>query len=86
MDINAPEPTLAPSMAERAIDTATGVSRTIEEVTAGLQVAVERLRAAIENAQQPGQPLARLRKVTREAPLTSLFIAFLLGVAITRRR
>lgn len=86
MDINAPEPTLAPSMTERAIDTATDVSRTIEEVTAGLQVAVERLRSAIEHAQQPGQPLARLRKVTREAPLTSLFIAFLLGVAITRRR
>ena len=86
MDINAPEPTLAPSMAEQAIDTATSVSRTIEEVTAGLQVAVERLRSAIEDAQQPGQPLARLRKVTRDAPLTSLFIAFLLGVAITRRR
>ena len=86
MDINAPEPTLAPSMAERAIDTATDVSRTIEEVTAGLQDAVERLRQAIERAQRPGQPLARLRATTREAPLTSLCIAFLLGVAIARRR
>ena len=72
-------------MAERAIDTATDVSRTIEELTAGLKVAVDRLRAAIESAERPGQPLARLRSVTREAPLTSLFIAFLLGVAITRR-
>jgi hypothetical protein len=40
----------------------------------------------IEHAQRPGQPLARLRATTREAPLTSLFIAFLLGVAVTRRR
>jgi len=73
-------------MAERAIDTATDVSRTIEEVTVGLQAAVERLRAAIESAQRPGQPLAKLRATTREAPLTSLLIAFLLGVAVTRRR
>lgn len=86
MEINAPEPTLAPSMTERAIDAATDVSRTIEEVMAGLQVAVERLRRAIERAQRPGQPLARLRATTREAPLTCLSIAFLLGIAIARRR
>jgi hypothetical protein len=73
-------------MAERAIDTATDVSRTIEDLTAGLRVAVDRLRLAIDNAGRPGQPLARLRAATREAPLTSLFIAFLVGVAITRRR
>ena len=73
-------------MVERAIDTATDVSRTIEDVTAGLQAAVERLRAAIENAQRPGQPLAKLSAATREAPLTSLLIAFMLGVAIARRR
>jgi hypothetical protein len=86
VEINAPEPTLAPSMAERAIDTATDVSRTIDEVIGGLRVAVDRLRSAIERAQRPGQPLARLRATTREAPLTSLCIAFLLGVAIARRR
>ena len=73
-------------MAERAIDTATDASRTIEEVTTGLKVAIDRLRSVIEHAQRPGQPLARLRATTREAPLTSLFIAFLLGVAVTRRR
>jgi len=86
MGIEPPQLASPPSMAERAIDTATDVSRTIEEITAGLRVAVDRLHAAIESAQRPGQPLARLRTTTREAPLTSLFIAFLLGVAITRRR
>ena len=86
MDVETPQPAPPPSMAERAIDTATDVSRTIEELTAGLKVAVDRLRMAIESAERPGQPLARLRSVTREAPLTSLFVAFLLGVAVARRR
>lgn len=76
----------SPSIAERAIDTATDASRTIEEVTEGLKTAVDRLRDAIERAQRPGQPLARLRAAAREAPLTCLTIAFLLGVAIARRR
>ncbi len=73
-------------MAERAIDTATDVSRGIEEVTAALRVALDRLQLALANAERPGQPVARLRAVTREAPLTSLCIAFLLGVTLARRR
>jgi hypothetical protein len=40
----------------------------------------------MEDAQRPGQSLATLRAVTHEALLTSLFVAFLLGVAIARRR
>jgi hypothetical protein len=76
----------SPSIAERAIDAATDVSHTIEDVTAGLKVAVERLREVIANAERPGQPIARLREVTRQAPLQSLFVAFLLGVAVARRR
>jgi hypothetical protein len=86
LDNDIPETVPSPSIAERAIDAATDVSRTIEEVTEGLRIAVDRLRSAIEAAQRPGQPLARLRTVTRQAPLTSLAIAFLLGVALTRRR
>jgi hypothetical protein len=85
VNTDTPQTIASPSIAERAIDTATDVSRTIEEVTAGLQFAVDRLRRTLERAQRPGQPLAKLRAVTREAPLASLFIAFLLGVAITRR-
>ena len=86
MDNEIPETIPSPSIAERAIDAATDVSRTIEEVTEGLRIAVDRLRSAIADAQRPGQPLARLRAVTRQAPLTSLTVAFLLGVALTRRR
>ena len=80
-----PQTVPSPSIAERTIDAATDVSRTIEEVTGGLRNAVDQLRVAIANAERPGKPIARLRAVAREAPLTSLFIAFLLGIALTRR-
>jgi len=86
MDADTPQSVPSPSIAEHGIDTATNVSRTFEEVTAALKAAVDRLGAAIAEAQRPGQPVAKLRAVTREAPLASLFIAFLLGVAIARRR
>ena len=75
-----------PGVAERAIDAATDVSRTITDVTAGLRIAVDRLGDAIAAARQPGQPLSTISAITREAPLASLFVAFLFGVAVTRRR
>jgi hypothetical protein len=96
MDIEDTGPTLQPDLtdedrggpgvAARAIDTATDVSRTIGEVTGALKTAVEQLTDAIEAAQQPGKPLATITAITREAPLTCLFVAFLFGVALTRRR
>ena len=80
------EPTLQPGMAERAIDTATDVSRTITEVSAGLQAAVNRLSQEIAAARRPGKPLAIVSAITREAPLASLLVVFLFGVAVARRR
>ena len=73
-------------MAERAIDTATEVSRTITDVSAALQSAVDRLAEVIATARQPGKPLSTVSAITREAPLASLFVAFLFGIAIARRR
>ncbi|MEH2532708.1 hypothetical protein V1277_000910 [Bradyrhizobium sp. AZCC 1588] len=75
-----------PGMAERAVDTATDVSRTLTEVSAALQAAVSRLSDAITAARKPGMPLSTISAITREAPLASLFVAFLFGVAIGRRR
>jgi hypothetical protein len=86
MDIETPQATLQPGMSERAIDTATDVSRTLTEVSAALQAAVNRLSEAITTARQPGKPLATLSAITREAPLASLFVAFLVGIAVARRR
>jgi hypothetical protein len=79
------DPTFRPGMAERAIDTATDVSRTVSEVTGALQMAVERLSDAIATARQPGKPLSTLSAITRDAPLASLFVAFLFGIAVARR-
>ena len=75
-----------PGMAERAIDTATDVSRTITDVTTTLRIAVDRLSDAIAASRQPGRPLSTISAITREAPLASLFVAFLFGVAVARRR
>jgi hypothetical protein len=71
-------------MAERAIDTATDVSRTLTELTAALQAAIDRLSRTIATARR-SKPLATISAVTREAPLASLLVAFLLGVAVARR-
>jgi ABC-type transporter Mla subunit MlaD len=81
-----PQASSTPNRIERAVDTATDVSRTIKDVSDALKVAVDRLSEAVAQAQQPGQPLARLRAVTRQAPLQSLFVAFLIGIVIARRR
>ncbi|HMM88373.1 hypothetical protein [Bradyrhizobium sp.] len=83
--MNIEEPS-QPNIAERAIDTATDVSRTLTEVSDGLQAAVNRLGDAITTARRPGMPLSTISAITREAPLASLFVAFLFGVAIARRR
>jgi hypothetical protein len=74
-----------PGIAERAIDTATDVSRTLAEMTDGLRAAVNRLSVTIEDARRPGTTLSAVAAVTRQAPLASLFIAFLFGIAIARR-
>ena len=75
-----------PGMAQRAIDTATDVSYTLGQVTGALHTAVDRLSDAITAARQPGRPLSTISAITREAPLASLFVAFLFGVAVARRR
>jgi hypothetical protein len=86
VNIEIPQPIPQPGMAERDIDAATDVSRTITEVSAALRVAVDRLSSAIATAREPEKPLSTISAVTREAPLASLFVAFLFGIAVARRR
>lgn len=81
-----PQSTTQPGMTERAIDAATDVSHTIGEVAGGMRAAVDRLTSVIDEARKPGRPLATVAAITREAPLASLFVAFLFGVAVARRR
>lgn len=86
MSIDTPQLIPQPGMAERAIDTATDVSRTIGEVTGALKTAADRLSEAVAKARRPGRPLSTIADITRAAPLTSLFVAFLCGIAVARRR
>ena len=80
------KPTFQPGAAERAIDTAADVSRAITEISAAFGTAVARLSKAVASARQQGKPLSAIAAVTREAPLASLLVAFLIGAAVARRR
>lgn len=56
------------------------------EVSDAVMSAKRTVSDAIENGRKPGMPLSVLSNIAREAPLGSLLIAFLLGVAVARRR
>jgi hypothetical protein len=58
----------------------------LAEISDAIKEAVNRLNNAIEAGRKPGMPLSILSNIAREAPLGSLLVAFLLGVAIARRR
>jgi hypothetical protein len=59
-------------------------SKTSEAIDA-LKSAINQAKATIEAARQPGMPLSILSNVAREAPLGSLCLAFLIGIAVGRR-
>jgi hypothetical protein len=59
-----------------AIDTFAGV----------VKRAAKQVGDAVEAGRKPGMPLSVLSDSARKAPLASVLIAFLLGVAIARRR
>jgi len=64
----------------------TSISETITEVSQTVKETAHRIGDAIESGKKPGMPLSVLANVAREAPLGSLLVAFLLGVAVARRR
>ena len=59
---------------------------TIEEVSEAVRGTAHRIGGAIDAGRKPGMPLSILTNIAREAPLGSLLVAFLLGVAVARRR
>ncbi len=58
----------------------------IEQATEGIKQAAHGVGVVYEQARKPGMPLSILANIAREAPLGSLFAAFLLGLAFARRR
>ena len=59
---------------------------TIEKVSEAVKGTAQRVGDAIDAGRKPGMPLSILSNIAREAPLGSLLVAFLLGVAVARRR
>ncbi|QHP68094.1 hypothetical protein EI171_12970 [Bradyrhizobium sp. LCT2] len=76
---------LAP-FAHESLDSVPEPKSTIAEVSEAVKGTVHRVAGAIEAGRRPGMPLSILSNIAREAPLASLLVAFLLGVAIARRR
>ncbi len=68
------------------VDPAPEPKSTLAEVSDSVKETVHRIGDAIETGKKPGMPLSILANIAREAPLGSLLVAFLLGVAVARRR
>jgi hypothetical protein len=56
------------------------------DVTEAVQTTTDSIAGAIEDSRRPGGMLNQLARLTREAPLGSLAIAFLVGVMFARQR
>jgi hypothetical protein len=59
---------------------------TIEKISEAVKGTAQRVGDAVDAGRKPGMPLSILSNIAREAPLGSLLVAFLLGVAIARPR
>ncbi len=76
----------APPLAYDGLDPAPEPKPTIEKVSEAVKDTAQRVGHAIDAGRKPGMPLSILSNIAREAPLGSLLVAFLLGVAFARRR
>jgi hypothetical protein len=57
-----------------------------EKAAKAIQSASQTVTDAVEAGRRPGMPLDTLARLTRESPLAAITIAFLFGLAISRRR
>jgi hypothetical protein len=78
--------TAQPPFLYDGLDPAPEPKSTVAEVSDAVKGAAHRVGDAIESGRKPGMPLSILSNIAREAPLGSLLVAFLLGVAVARRR
>jgi hypothetical protein len=79
------ESPLVPQVYE-GLDSVPETKSTLVEVSDAVKATVNRVSDAIEAGRKPGMPLSVLSNIAREAPLGSLLVAFLLGIAVARRR
>lgn len=76
----------SPPLVYEGLDPSREPKSAIEEVSDAVRGAANRIGETIEKGKKPGMPLSILSNMAREAPLGSLLVAFLLGVAVARRR
>jgi hypothetical protein len=75
----------SPPLVYEGLDPVPEPKSAMSEISEAVNAAVNRVSGAIEAGRKPGMPLSILSNITREAPLGSLLVAFLLGVAVARR-
>jgi hypothetical protein len=75
-----------PPFVYEGLDPAREQKSTVAEVSEAVRDTAHRIGDAIDAGRKPGMPLSILSNIAREAPLGSLLLAFLLGVAVARRR
>jgi hypothetical protein len=68
----------APNMLDKATEA-------LHDATEAVQATTQSIAGAIEAGRRPDGLLDQLARLTREAPLPSLAIAFLLGFMVARR-
>ena len=68
-----------PSKLDKAKDAVQGAAETVKATT-------HSIAGAIESGRQPGEPLDRLARWTRDAPIHAVLVAFLAGMILGRRR
>jgi hypothetical protein len=61
-------------------------SDVVWEASVAVQSTTQSIADAVAAGRRPGAPLDQLARLTREAPLQSLAVAFILGLIVARRR
>jgi hypothetical protein len=74
-----------PPFVYEGLDPALEPKSAVAEVSEVVKGTVHRIGDAIDKGRKPGMPLSILSNIAREAPLGSLLVAFLLGIAVARR-
>ena len=67
------------SMFEKTTEAVNGATESVQATT-------ESIAIAIEDSRRPGGVLDQLSRLTRDAPLRSLALAFVFGLVLARRR
>jgi hypothetical protein len=65
------------------LDKTTGA---VQDATEAVQKTTESIARVIEDSRRPGGALDQMIRITRESPLRSLAIAFIVGWIVARRR